>query len=638
MNNISIINDFKNYLIDLGLYANDNNAVNSFSIFQYSEEFKNYLDIKYETSESIFTKSLNDILDMEVVNGKLISQDEETTEENKNLLFADETENLDDVLPDESLNGVESEVLTTDAGNQEPSNNIDENNYFIEVLNNILEDETVIESLDKNKDGKLDNDEINAFFENIKNIDGNENDISFEDIFSGLEKIKEAKEKTEEKINAKNKAHGSSGSGGSSYVGSQNSGNNQQQEPTLENMTKEELQNELNIANATMQEKQAALEAIYNGTDSRLLELQQNIDTSYQAYQEQLSLLNKDMAAQLDEMIENISSKETEIAEQQTQIAQQEIALANCIANVTNTQNTLNSLNSNLSSLESTDTSTMDADAKADLENKISKLKQEIESTETALEQAQEEQQTAQDTLDSLNETKTLLDSELKELNETKAEFEEEIAEKYPEVEELQSAYEDAKNNYDTTKETLISDAENEVALAQIEIDKINTALTERINQEKTKEYSVSGLSMYDEEKGKALAQSILAYVDGNTTATGMCAKGVRIAMENVFGHSFTPSKGKDFAEANLVGNSDFVEITDEVTVDDLNSLPDGAIICWSEYESGHTASNGKAGHACMVAHDANGNTIEVSDYIRKNGVNTNFYKWGGSYRVFIPC
>ena len=83
MYSASILNEFKNYLIDLGLYTNDKkNAVNNLSIFKYSEEFKNFLDEKYDTTESIFTKSINEILEMDIVNGKLTLIDDENQQEN----------------------------------------------------------------------------------------------------------------------------------------------------------------------------------------------------------------------------------------------------------------------------------------------------------------------------------------------------------------------------------------------------------------------------------------------------------------------------------------------------------------------------------------------------------------------------
>lgn len=629
MYSASILNEFKNYLIDLGLYTNDKkNAVNNLSIFEYSEEFKNFLDEKYDTTESIFTKSINEILEMDIVNGKLTLLDDENQQEN--VLYGKTPENKNT-----ANNESEEENLNFGADEYSSINTLNQNNDFIEILNNIFEDETIIKSLDKNNDGTLDADEMNVFFENIKNIDGNESNISFEDILGGLEKIKENKKETQEELETKNEPQSISRK---SPRGPYNGGSTiNQQEANLNNMTKEQLESELSVQNAALQEKQAVLEAIYSGSDSRLTELQQQIDLSYETYQQELSLLDNDMANELDNAISNINSKESEINNQQILIADQEITLVNYTTKVSNTQNTLNSLNSSLSSLESADTSSMDDNDKADLKNKISNLKQEIQTTENTLRQAQQEQQNAQDKLDELNETKNQLEEELASLNETKTSIEEKIAQKYPEIKDLQTAYEQAKTNYENTKTQLISDTENEIANIQIKINEINTAISQKTDKEKSTEYSLGGLSMYDEEKGKALAASVLAYVDGNRSSTGMCAKGVRVAMENLGYTGLTPVKAKDFAATNLEGRSDFTEITDEVTVNDLNSLPDGAIICWSSYEAGHTRSNGKAGHACIVAHDENGNTIEVSDYIR-NGVNTNFYNWGGSYRVFIPC
>ena len=46
------------------------------NIFEFAEEFKDYVDGKYNSTNSIKTMSINDVLSMEVQNGKLVTQEE----------------------------------------------------------------------------------------------------------------------------------------------------------------------------------------------------------------------------------------------------------------------------------------------------------------------------------------------------------------------------------------------------------------------------------------------------------------------------------------------------------------------------------------------------------------------------------
>ena len=73
MNINAIKAGFAQYLEELNEISNKNykDVYSDVSIFQYSTEFKRYVAEEMDADSSIFSMSINDILDMEVKNGKL---------------------------------------------------------------------------------------------------------------------------------------------------------------------------------------------------------------------------------------------------------------------------------------------------------------------------------------------------------------------------------------------------------------------------------------------------------------------------------------------------------------------------------------------------------------------------------------
>ena len=96
---------FINYLKELSEktskeYSVENSDV---SIFEYSSEFKSYISDELSVSSEFSSMSVNDILDMEVSNGKLVNPNE-TIPETETNIFTEQQENSTETNNNISLN------------------------------------------------------------------------------------------------------------------------------------------------------------------------------------------------------------------------------------------------------------------------------------------------------------------------------------------------------------------------------------------------------------------------------------------------------------------------------------------------------------------------------------------------------
>jgi len=116
------------------------------SIFEYSSEFKDYLVEEVGADVSIFSKSLNEIMNMDLVNGKLVSNDDNNSDSFQN------------------------------------------NNIVTDVLNEAIQDKSVINLFDTDKSGDLNKEELNIF---LKGLSEDGDNISFDKIAQTTQDIQE---------------------------------------------------------------------------------------------------------------------------------------------------------------------------------------------------------------------------------------------------------------------------------------------------------------------------------------------------------------------------------------------------------------------------------------------------------------
>ncbi len=655
MNISSLIQGFSSYLENLNETSekNYNTSSSNVSIFMYSSEFKSYIADELDIADSsIFSKSINDILSMDVVNGKLVENKDENTDSFETS-EDNETDETNSIQPEENIpNQNETPAAeNTNSGEIAQEGGEEGTEVLTDLLNNLFQDESVISALDTDNSGELDKEEISSFIETINGADGDANNLTLDDILAGIEQIKEkanetetAEEETEPETEEINQAQNvaastgtpasSSGSfsggstGGSSIPSS--SSNNSVQEKTLDNMTREELNSELSTAESDLTEKQGALSALYDGSDSNLQALNENMENLYDTYLEELETVDEEMAEQVDTLKQDIDSKQDEIDAKDQEIADQEGVVSNAEAAYNNAVSNTQQLKSSLSSLQSTDTSNMDDSQIAELNSKIAELQSKVTEAEQAEDDAKQAWDDAEDALDTLNEQRDSLQTELDNLNNDMTELEAEIVEKYPEIQESLNAYNEAKQEHDNYKSEAITSAKSEIESAQNYVNEINTAINNLDNKEIEKEYS---MNQYDAEEGERLVDVAKQMLGRYGSSTGYCATGVSRTMSMAYGISMG-GNGCDW-DTNmdkLVAEGMFTEVTsDYPTSGDLSSLPAGAVVCW-EATGGTNGGGAQYGHVTI----ADGNGGEISDHYASN-IYTSVGGRSDTYRIFIP-
>ena len=167
MNINSLIQGFGAYLEELNKTQNGkyNTKGTNVSIFMYANEFKNYLSQNVKTDVPISSMSINDILNMEIVNGKLTEEDE-----------------LINPFEDEENNTKTEETVPTEEKTAEQ----DKDASVKDILNDLFNDDLVKEVINTDEDEELSKEEIADFLNIIKGLDENTEDISIEDILAAV--------------------------------------------------------------------------------------------------------------------------------------------------------------------------------------------------------------------------------------------------------------------------------------------------------------------------------------------------------------------------------------------------------------------------------------------------------------------
>ena len=524
MNISTLIQGFSSYLESLNKLSEKeyNTNSSSISIFMYSSEFKSYIEDELNISDtSIFSKSINEILSMDVVNGKLVENDEEGSD-----IFVSEEDNLNEQkefeLQGDSIQ-TDKDILTnsTDQAitiSDDITSDTNENNDILSgLLNNIFQDSTVISSLDSDNSGELDKEEIASFLNTINSIDGDNSNLSLNDILGGIEQIKENTDIEDEQISEvgdidqAQDVQGISGTSSANRYNSDSNGNSggnttsttpgsSTQEKTLDNMTKEELNSELTTAQSDLKEKNEILSSLLDGSDQKLKSMKDNAENLYDIYIQELKNVDEEMAEQVDTLKQDIDLKQQEIDTKDQEIANQEGVVSESENTYQNAISTRENLESCLSTLESADRSDMDSDKQSELDTKIAELKSKITDAKEAESNAKTNLDNAKDELERLNSDKETLEGNLEKLNDQMSDLEAQIVEQYPQIQEYMNAYNEAQDNYNQYKESAISSAKSEIKTSQDYVNEINTAINNLDNKENSKEYSISTLPVTDEE------------------------------------------------------------------------------------------------------------------------------------------
>ena len=458
------------------------------SIFVYSDEFKDYLAETLNITEDVGSISIDEILNMEISNGQLIPQDENS----ENISSFPMSENEIVIGSEGNGNGENLQEQITLLEQQQA--------LFTGILNELLTDENVQGFIDTNGDTTISEEEITAFLQAVSAQDGNAEDISLEDIFGAIESMKENTfeipsaeeqkiETTQETKNPETVQQPSTNNNGGNYQSYTPSSNGTQvQEKSLDSMTRDELNTELATTQGTLATQQSELSNILNGSTEELQGLQENIDTAYETYQTELAKVDGEMAQQLDDIETRLDAKQAEVDAKEQAIFDQENTVSSCKNTYDNAVATTSNLESILSGLESTDTSELTEEQQANLNSKIQSTKEQLQEAKDAEEEAKTAWEESETKLNTLKEEKTTLDTELSEIQTEKTDFEALLSQKYPEIEQYMTAYNDAKEAYKTAQDTAANAVRTEITQTQNYINNINTAISTVGQKEDIKE------------------------------------------------------------------------------------------------------------------------------------------------------
>ena len=514
---------FSNYLEEL--YLKEGRELTSTSIFAHSDEFERYVSEELNLGLSMMTISVEDILDIDFSN---VDSDETQAEEES-----------------------------------EDSNIIKD---FLSYL--FSDDEEFISKVDETKDGNIDEDEVNNFLKHVGVSEDNSSHISMGDILDGLSSFKNDVMKTLQSNLLNSIANPSlqtavpvsSGSAASAAAAS-----GVPVEPEVSNrsggrvsdafMSEEDMQKELEKKETTLQTKQEALNAVYDGTNPTVKSWNNAVDEAYQFLLGQLEYrkVNQELIESLNNQVALISAKEAEISEKDSEISTQKTTVSNAKTAYESAVSTRETLESALSSMQGK--SSDDPDEQAQIDAQISRLEGEVAAARAAESEAEAQLKEEEEKLDKLEEEKARLEDELVELNAQKSEIEAKIIETEPNIKEAIQIYNDKKKQADAAKETVLNNAKNAVEVAQQDVVAVKELINDNENRNLSLEYSSNfvgrdiaqfALGFLGYNEADASADIFLEKWHSSSSQTGWCAAFVSYIYEHMPSSDKIPQWYKD--------------------------------------------------------------------------------------------
>ena len=473
-NEKNAINNASSYIDNLDSDLSKLAAQNDIDIFSSGDNFKKYITSKTGFDESIFTNSIDKLMNMD-------------------------------------LSGLTVE--------KEAKNEDSQDYGFYSMLNEIYSNETIKDFLDADSDGEISDEEAKKAISNFKGMDSNSEDFSLDDIayvvdevakaneeeksfFEKMsENMKNAFEKAQDNIieqmdNANNQGAMNLPTGGgiasNPYTtGSSNSSNTtsnttQTQDTTV---TKEELQTKIDdykeeISQINSEEQEAVKEAA------------QERDTAKEEMEAQLEKdekVDKETKEEFTKVTNEIAKKESEISECETEIAQTESEL-------TQGENKLSTLKDALSSLEKPQGD--DTQALEKYEERKSELEKQIAEQEKANEELEEKLSGD----DGLEKKKEALEKELNDPKEGLLAKKQELTDKIQktcsdETKEAIENYENKKSAVEDVKAQELSRVQEELNKAQEELKTLEEDEEQKANKSATNSFDAD----FDEMLGQVL-------------------------------------------------------------------------------------------------------------------------------------
>ena len=514
---------FSNYLEEL--YLKEGRELTSTSIFAHSDEFERYVSEELNLGLSMMTISVEDILDIDFSNKESGDVPGEEESEDSNII-----------------------------------------KDFLSYL--FSDDEEFISKVDETKDGNIDEDEVNNFLKHVGVSEDNSSHISMGDILDGLSSFKNDVMKTLQSNLLNSIANPSlqtavpvsSGSAASAAAAT-----GVPVEPEVSNrsggrvsdafMSEEDMQKELEKKETTLQTKQEALNAVYDGTNPTVKSWNNAVDEAYQFLLGQLEYrkVNQELIESLNNQVALISAKEAEISEKDSEISTQKTTVSNAKTAYESAVSTRETLESALSSMQGK--SSDDPDEQAQIDAQISRLEGEVAAARAAESEAEAQLKEEEEKLDKLEEEKARLEDELDELNAQKSEIEAKIIETEPNIKEAIQIYNDKKKQADAAKETVLNNAKNAVEVAQQDVVAVKELINDNENRNLSLEYSSNfvgrdiaqfALEFLGYNEADASADIFLEKWHSSSSQTGWCAAFVSYIYEHMPSSDKIPQWYKD--------------------------------------------------------------------------------------------
>ena len=514
---------FSNYLEEL--YLKEGRELTSTSIFAHSDEFERYVSEELNLGLSMMTISVEDILDIDFSNKESGDVPGEEESEDSNII-----------------------------------------KDFLSYL--FSDDEEFISKVDETKDGNIDEDEVNNFLKHVGVSEDNSSHISMGDVLDGLSSFKNDVMKTLQSNLLNSIANPSlqtavpvsSGSAASAAAAT-----GVPVEPEVSNrsggrvsdafMSEEDMQKELEKKETTLQTKQEALNAVYDGTNPTVKSWNNAVDEAYQFLLGQLEYrkVNQELIESLNNQVLLISAKEAEISEKDSEISTQKTTVSNAKTAYESAVSTRETLESALSSMQGK--SSDDPDEQAQIDAQISRLEGEVAAARAAESEAEAQLKEEEEKLDKLEEEKARLEDELDELNAQKSEIEAKIIETEPNIKEAIQIYNDKKKQADAAKETVLNNAKNAVEVAQQDVVAVKELINDNENRNLSLEYSSNfvgrdiaqfALGFLGYNEADASADIFLEKWHSSSSQTGWCAAFVSYIYEHMPSSDKIPQWYKD--------------------------------------------------------------------------------------------
>ena len=483
------------------------------SIFTHSNDFKEYLLDENIADVSIFSKSINDIMSMDIENGKLVAIQNDS----------DNTKNEDD-------------------------KNSDGGNFLVDALNGLFSDELIKTALDTNEDTKLDENEIKSFLEGL--AEENENgEITFDGISEGLKKIlpedetsdtqkADEAEKTDEiskdeeqkkdvdTIKDEDKSQDvetnntgvsnqtasapvassgggnissgggsvSSGGGVSSGVGlSSGTASNlhsiKNNNSSIDNMTLDELQSERTEKQTAVDNAQKDYNDVYSGKNDKVKDAQSDYDDAKDAYDEAVKNDDKipdKLKKSREDNLHNIEKTQKNIDDLKIKINDQEIEISDKESQIDDDTANIAALKEAKSALEG------QSDSSGEVSQKIAELESKIAEAESAKETHESELDNLKQQLNEYNDNLESEEAALSDFEQERDEIENEIEKSCStETKEAMKTFNKAKDNLESIKETEAKTAQKALNEAQTSLKEIDNKRREKKAEEVKNENAV---------------------------------------------------------------------------------------------------------------------------------------------------